>query len=398
MTIHTDGPTTPIVHRPQRSGLDRGLTFAQTWALFAVVYAALISFMLCPLLLAVVITVIAAAVLAGVILIPVYGRTLWEWAELRYWSWRERGSVDSGWFLATDCERRDGAPYGVITTGGGRPTVALSVRLPGARPGTRWLTRQHCDELAHAGVMCGASHASVVIEPDGSSSCTDPVRVTYAFAPRGGATGGNRQTQAGEIGRRLPTIIAGAAHAGLELTALTAEQHTAILDDAYRVPPHARGEDCPGLQHESQLTWDHLVHNAHRSVTCESVARGVGQFPDVLPHLRSGWEQARVALLYRFDRPAQTIVDQDYRSALIRHRRGRIDAAAQARSAVAAGAAVAQVRTFLTVTVRADDPLPDTDGRALRCWYAQQASAFRAALGLTHPASSRHVHTTFIRR
>ncbi|PYE12033.1 hypothetical protein DFR67_12641 [Williamsia limnetica] len=391
MIPHTDGPAAPIVYRPHRSGLDRGLTIGQTVALLAAVLAVVASFAVAPSPAAAALA-LAALVLVGVTLIPIQGRTLWAWAELRYSWWRRRGE-GAAWDVAvSEWERRTGEPFGLIAAGG-RLTVCLSVQSPlGAQPGSRWLTRRHCDVLAHAGATCGAATATVVIDPGSSSHSEQQVRVTYAFARRGAAVLGGLDRQAGEVERRLPAIIAGAASAGLDLTVLTAEQNSATIGAALRTPPHSgSGEHLAAELAEPH--WDHVAHNGHRSITCESLGRGVGHFPDVLPHLRAGWEQARVALLYRFDGPAQRIVDENYRFALSRGVPGTSDealiaAAVAARTAVARGAAVAQIRTLLTVTAPADQPLPETGGRALRCWYGQQEHAFTAALGLAHPVSA----------
>lgn len=391
------GPGASVVYRPwrrPRGGYLYGMTMAQTYALFIVVMATISAILFAGSLVVVAIAATVVVVLTALILAPIHGRTLGEWIGLRYELWKYQGRREAEGFRLWEHQLPVAAPLGLMVRRGGPDPVAvgMTVRPLGGVQGPRWLVRSHCDALVYLGAVCRAAEVAIVIDPAADSADTGPkVRVTYTFEAERGAGGAGRPggphdkltERAAQISRHAAEIRDGAAKAGLDVTALSSAQWTAVFNQAYRQPLPTDGAD---ERPEAAATdaWDHLVHNGYRSTTRELTRHWVRRDPGAVTGLLGNeWEHARLTLLYRFDAPDEAIriLDLNYKKAMSSGLGERVvDNVADARWAVIGGAALAQERTLLTVTAGPNEPLPASH-RALRSLSGDQLASFAAALG-----------------
>lgn len=421
----------------------------------------------------------ASALLVGPMVITIGGRTGWELMILRtqfQWSkWRGETLFRGGAFGAVpgigrmpgiagdtrlyEYELRNGERFGLVhLKAKNHFAVSFSIQSRGQERVDQhqinaWVLGWG-DFLAQLGSSRGAVGACVVVEsvPDNrtrisaevkrithpsapayakqvmaetamhSSSAVvrSEVRLTLTFGRLREAAGKEVADQAAEIGRRMSTLMAAAARAGLEATPMTPGEWCVAPTRAYNPQLTEDLEAIAGNGNEDQLhwdaagpvtavnKWDHWEHNGYRSITWEMATAPAGQVPaHVLRPLlipRADVRRKRVAIIYRVHNTAEAVklVDSDYREALAaeQSKKGVVSAAATvrventnaARREQATGAGLTRFGMLVTATVAPGEDLPsiraEIEGMAdgahigLRRCYGYQDAAFAGALGI----------------
>ncbi|MFJ6099344.1 SCO6880 family protein [Williamsia muralis] len=464
--------------RPSTTGL-YGMTWGVTVFAGGLVIANILLFLITNSLAVMVVSVPLSALMVGPLVTRIGGRTGWELLMLRgqfWWAkWRGETTFRGGAFgvvpgvgrmpgIAGDTrlyeyELRNGDRFGLVhLKAKNHFAVSFSIQPRGQERVDQWQINDWVsgwgDFLAQLGGDRGAVGACVVVEsvPDNRSRITaevkrithpdapayarqvmaeaamgseaaivrSEIRLTLTFGRMREAADKEVADQAAEIGRKMSSLMAACAHAGLDATPMTAGEWCVAPTRAYNPQLTEELEQITGVSGEDALRWqgagpvtsenkwDHLVHNGYRSITWEMSTAPAGQVPsNVLRPLlipRADVRRKRVAMIYRVHNTAEAVklVDSDYREALAaeQSKKGvvaasatvRVENTGAARREQALGAGLTRFGMLVTATAGPDEDLPsiraEIEGMAdsahigLRRCYGYQDAAFAGSLGI----------------